>query len=398
MKTRSVFRSTRFLSILGMMLLLSPSATYAKTVTYFKDYRYQASEGDSKLSCRTVAFEQVKRLLLEELGTYLLSETEVKDFELTKDRISSLSAGIVSTVILEEKWDGQTYFLKAQISTDTDELVKLIDSVRRNQEQSSQWEEMRKKTEEALIEIKNLKEEMRKGKEEKVTKEKYAQAVNELSAMDWYKQGYALMNNAKKPEEALKAYDKAIEVDPGFARPYAGRAQTYNESGQFEKAIRESEQALLLDPKLAWAFNTRGVAHNGLRNPEKAIEDLSRAIELDPKYARPHSNRSNSYYWLKNYRQSLKDADKAIELDPRLSSAHFRRGRALASLNETEEAVRSFDRAIQLDPTDSGFYWHRGRVFLKLNKKELAMEDIRKAASMGNNPARDYLRKEGIPW
>ena len=398
MKTRSVFRNTKVFPNLALLLLLIPSTTYAKTVTYFKEYRYQASEGDSKLSCRTVAFEQVKRLLLEELGTYLLSETEVKDFQLTKDRISSLSAGIVSTVILEEKWDGQTYFLKAQISTDTAELVKLIDSVRRNQEQSSQWEELKKKTEEALKEIENLKEEMRKGKGEKVTKEKYAQAVNELSAMDWFKQGYALKNNDKKPEEALKAYDKAIEVDPGLARPYAGRAVIYNESGQFEKAIRESEQAIHLNPKLAWAFNTRGVARNGLRNPEKAIEDLNRAIELDPKYAWPYSNRSNSHYWLKNYRQSLKDADKAIELDPRLSSAHFRRGRALASLNEMEEAVRSFDKAIQLDPMDSGFFWNRGRAFLKLNKKESAMEDIRKAASMGNDPARDYLGKNGISW
>lgn len=398
MKTRSVFRSTGVLSVLGMVLLLSPSATSAKTVTYFKEYRYQASEGDSKLSCRTVAFEQVKRLLLEELGTYLLSETEVKDFELTRDRISSLSAGIVSTVILEEKWDGQTYYLKAQISTDTDELVKLIDSIRRNQEQSSQWEELKRKTEEALKEIEILKKELARNKEGKAAQKKYAQTVNELSAMDWFNKGYALKNNARKPEEALEAYDKAIEVDPGFARPYAGRAVIFIERGQFEKAIGESERAIHLDPNFAWAYNTRGVAHNGLGNPEKAIEDLSRAIELDPKYARPHSNRSTSHHMLKNYRQALKDADKAIELDSKMPGAYFRRGRALVSLNETEEAVRSFGKAIQLDPTDSGYFWNRGRAFLKLNKKELAMEDIRKAASMGNDLAREYLKKKGISW
>jgi hypothetical protein len=105
---------------------------------------------DSKLSSRTIALEQVKRLLLEELGTFLISETTIKDFQLTKDQISSLTAGIVMTVILDEKWDGKTYFLKAKVTTDTDELVRSIDKVRRNQEQSKDWEEMMKKAEEAL--------------------------------------------------------------------------------------------------------------------------------------------------------------------------------------------------------------------------------------------------------
>ena len=52
----------------------------AGLVTFQKEYTYQASEYDSKVSCRALALEQVKRLLLEELGTYLESETEVKNF------------------------------------------------------------------------------------------------------------------------------------------------------------------------------------------------------------------------------------------------------------------------------------------------------------------------------
>jgi hypothetical protein len=40
----------------------------ASDVTYQREYSYQASESDSKISCRTIALEQVKRLLLEELG------------------------------------------------------------------------------------------------------------------------------------------------------------------------------------------------------------------------------------------------------------------------------------------------------------------------------------------
>jgi hypothetical protein len=167
-----------------MIFLLSVTPSFAKTVTYVKEYTYQASELDSKLSSRTIAFTQVKKLLLEELGTYLISESAVKDFELTKDQVSSLTAGIVMTVIIDEKWDGKTYFLKAKISTDTDELIRSINNVRKDQEQNKNLEEVRGKTEEALKEIERLRKDMESGKGEKGSKEKYAKAVNALNAID----------------------------------------------------------------------------------------------------------------------------------------------------------------------------------------------------------------------
>ena len=74
--------------------------SFAEEVTFIKEYTYQASELDSKVSCRTIALEMVKRLLLEELGTYLISETEVKDMRLTKDQIKTYSAGIVSAEVV----------------------------------------------------------------------------------------------------------------------------------------------------------------------------------------------------------------------------------------------------------------------------------------------------------
>jgi hypothetical protein len=167
-----------------IIFLLSVTPAFAKTVTYVKEYTYQASELDSKLSSRTIALTQVKKLLLEELGTYLISESEVKDFELTKDQVSSLTAGIVMTVIIDEQWDGKTYFLKAKISTDTDELIRSINNIRKNQEQNKNWEEVRGKTEEALKEIEKLRKDMESGKGEKGSKEKYAKAVNALNAID----------------------------------------------------------------------------------------------------------------------------------------------------------------------------------------------------------------------
>jgi adenylate cyclase len=278
----------------------------------------------------------------------------------------------------------------------TDE--RSMENIRKNQDQSKDWEEMRKKTEEALKEIEKLKKEIAKGEGEKVSQEKSAKAVKELNAMDWYKKGVVLRYSAKNNQEAMKAFDKAIEMDPNFARAYVVRAAIYNDWRQYQQALSESEQAIKLDPNLAGGFNTRGCAHTGLLNPQKGIEDLNKAIELDPNYAYAYCNRSWAYFMLNKYHQALEDASRAIEIDPKYSTSYLNRGRALASLNKLQDAMRDFDKAIELDPTSSWPFLQRGFTLLKLSKTEQALEDLKKAASLGNNYAQDYLKKKGIQW
>ncbi|MBI5637071.1 MAG: hypothetical protein HZA03_03765, partial [Nitrospinae bacterium] len=49
-------------------LLLAAPQSHARMQTFEKEYTYTASELDSKSSCRAIALEQVKRLLIQELG------------------------------------------------------------------------------------------------------------------------------------------------------------------------------------------------------------------------------------------------------------------------------------------------------------------------------------------
>jgi hypothetical protein len=154
-----------------LFLLFIPNLTFAETKTFIKEYTYQASEYDSKVSCRALALEQVKRLLLEELGTYLESQTEVKNFQMTKDQITTLTAGIVSTEIIKDTWDGKVYWLQAKIAADPQDVMKSIDSLRKDRAKVKELEELRKKSEELLKENERLNKELKmaKGKEKQAT-------------------------------------------------------------------------------------------------------------------------------------------------------------------------------------------------------------------------------------
>jgi hypothetical protein len=164
MATQDKYRVWLTLSIAIFSLLLVANLAFAKMVTFEKEYTYQASEIDSKVSCRAIALEQVKRLLLEELGTYLESETEIKNLQFSKDQTKTLTAGVVRADIIDEKWDGKTYHLKAKIIADPIEVFKSIDALRKDRQRSKDLEETRKRAREALKEIEIVKRD--KGKQE----------------------------------------------------------------------------------------------------------------------------------------------------------------------------------------------------------------------------------------
>ncbi len=405
MGTRELSRHVCASVASGLLVVLAATSPSAKPVTYVKEYTYQASEIDSKVTSRTIALEQVKRLLLEELGTYLISETAVKDMELTKDQIVSFTAGIVMTVILEEKWDGKTYVLQAKISTETDELLRDLRRIQKNPEQSAAWEDVRAKTDRALHEIEQLKKELASKPGAKGAQETYAKAVNQLTAVEWFRKAMQWVSprsvtafSEKGNQEALHAFDKTTELDPTYARAYAGRANIYNNRGNFAAALRESEQALKLDPDFAWGLNCRGNARAGLLNFTDALQDFGKAIALAPKYFWTYCNRSRTYGQLRDYPHALEDANKALELNPELACGHFNRGLALVALNQVPDAITSFDKVIALDPTFGGGFFQRGQALVKGGKPDQALDDFKQAAKLGHGGAREYLKKRGISW
>ncbi|TSA53561.1 MAG: hypothetical protein D4R45_05370 [Planctomycetaceae bacterium] len=158
-------RSRIVLAVLLMaVFLLLPIQSFAVTKVFEREYTYQASEADSKLTCRVIALEQVKRLLLEELGTHLQSISEVNDGVLTKDEIVTLTAGVVRTDIVSEHWDGKVYRLKARIKANPDHVIKAINRLRQDHQKSKDLAESQARAKKYLKEIEQLKQELTNAK------------------------------------------------------------------------------------------------------------------------------------------------------------------------------------------------------------------------------------------
>lgn len=395
-----------FLSILCITFIYSSLAS-ASNVVYVKEYVYQASEIDSKASSRAIALDLVKRQLLEELGTYLISETAVKDFKLSKDQITVLTAGVVSAEVLQEKWDGEKYYLKARISADPAEVTKSLDNLRKDREKSKELEDSNKKADEALREIERLKKEIGTLKADKKTRGKYIWATNSLSAQEWFQKGYGLsiqayereeVTNLRKNKDAINAFTKALKVDPQYAEAYFQRGGVYFNISNYQQTINDVTKAIEISPQYAKAYNLRGGAYLSLRRYREAIKDLDKAIEIDSQYAQAYYLRGVTYADLGNYQQAVKDYTKSIEINPQYASAYNKRGEAYANSDNYQQAIEDYNKAIEIKPKFETAYLNRGVSYTELGNEQQAIADFKIAARLGDEKSKNILKKANINW
>jgi tetratricopeptide (TPR) repeat protein len=330
----------KFVFALFILLLFSANTLIAEQITIVKEYSYQANENDSKISSRIIAIDQVKMLISYELSASFLNVKELKNLKFTKDQMVILVSGMIEPEIIEEKWDGKTYYLKAKISLDPDRMIQLIDTVHTDREMSKDLEETRKESE-------RIRKELETTRLNKKKQEEYFKAIKQLSTTDWVEKGYALRNSGNYME-SIEAFNNAIEINPHYARAYVGRSGSYRRLGQYEQAIKDADMAIRLDQNFAVGYSNRGLAYASLGSYQQAIQNYEKAIELDPGEAKTFYYRGFAYKELGKYQLALGDFNMALELDPNYAAAYFNRGIILNDLGDYRQSVESFKTAARL--------------------------------------------------
>lgn len=133
-------------------------------------------------------------------------------------------------------------------------------------------------------------------------------------------------------EEAVKAFQQAITLDPDYAEAYFRLAYSQTALGQkdeatesFGKAAKAYEKYLRSHSKDARAQFNMGLAYSRLLKPEEAVKAFRQAVKLEPENGEFHYELGLSLSKLAEYDQALSALQKAIDLDP----DNFRAGEAI---------------------------------------------------------------------
>jgi tetratricopeptide (TPR) repeat protein len=346
----------RFQFFIALVLAFVGHSVYSQEKTFVKEYTYKASEADSKVSCRAIATNQLRSMLLNELGVYVESKQDMKTNDVAGkfsqdfiENISTISAGITKLDILAETWNGETFWMKASITVDTTSLQESLKKLSEDRQKVKELEDLKQQMDFANRRLSELTQELNNQKEvnaKAALTEKYNAKINEISATN-------SMYNAKVKFEskdyrgAIEDFNKALSLDPRNTLAYAYRGHAKLNQEDYAGAIQDFNKAVELNPKFDAAYVDRGRTKSLSSDFRGAIADFTKALEISPNYAYAYASRGESWLRLKDYQTAILDFDAAIRYDPNYAMAYFSRG--IAKNRIGKKGCSDWNRAAKLN-------------------------------------------------
>ncbi|MFO1392164.1 MAG: TIR domain-containing protein [Steroidobacteraceae bacterium] len=183
-----------------------------------------------------------------------------------------------------------------------------------------------------------------------------------LAAYECVQRGNALAwDDPKQAAEATRLFERAIELDPGYAMAYAllGTMRV----GQWRNDAPGADAAL-----------------------DEAYELTKRAVELDDGDSTCHSLLAHSCLYRRSYELALQHMRRSVELNPNNAWNRADLGLVLTYAGPAEEALDWLRRAREIDPYfDPPWYWRQaGQALMVLHRFEEAL------AMFAHVPLRTY--------
>jgi tetratricopeptide (TPR) repeat protein len=158
--------------------------------------------------------------------------------------------------------------------------------------------------------------------------------AQEMTAEDWSRKGEDELFNNSSFEDALQAFDKAVELDSRNATLWLNKAQVHEfmgdrnlAEGAYEEALKFINEDLQRSPDDADSWWSRGVILDSLDRQAEAREAREKAVQV--------------------YNQTLADS-------PEDGETWFHMAEVLISLNRREEAIDAYEKSIETNSSKTG--------------------------------------------
>jgi adenylate cyclase len=187
--------------------------------------------------------------------------------------------------------------------------------------------------------------------------------TDNVEAYTFYLKGRQFIERRSKAyyHLAREMFAKAVELDPQYARAYAG--------------IADCDSFLLL--------------HYHVENI--AIEDIvatsAKALALDSGLAEAHASRGLALSVEKRFDEAKAEFERAIALDPNSYEGHYFYGRACFTQGKLEQAATLFEQVAEIKPDDYQSLILSIQIYRSLGRDA----DIKSAAQRGVERAERYL-------
>ena len=189
-------------------------------------------------------------------------------------------------------------------------------------------------------------------------------AFGQTTAEEWFNKGVELSQYYTELDNAVKAFDEAIALNPNYAEAYFHKglalyAEGYARDDGNPEAMKAFDEAFRLNPNDAEMWINYGKLFNSYYKTDDAVKAFDEATRLDP---------NNSTAWfLKGW--ALEEQGILINSTHHPGpSGYTAADKSTYDQDKLNEALAAFDEAIRLNPKSEDAYFQRWHVLLDLGR------------------------------
>jgi len=196
-------------------------------------------------------------------------------------------------------------------------------------------------------------------------------------------------------DKALKAFQRALELDPNHAGAHAGAARAYFNLGLYgampntparSAAFAEVRRALELQPDLAEAHAT--LAHIKFIHDwdwTEAQREFLRSIQLNPNSPYARVFYADDLAAMRRFKESLEQGEMAMRLDPESGAAARRYALFQYYKHDFGAAARAIEKAGLIEPNHPGFPLLESRIAEAEGRYEEALDLANRAIELSGD-------------
>ncbi len=181
-------------------------------------------------------------------------------------------------------------------------------------------------------------------------------------------------------------WSQQIRIFPNNPEGFYYRGLFLEAGKQRADALRDYEKALQLDPEFPGAFFTRGALRAELGDWSGAVADYTDHLKRMPNSEKARYNRGLAFMTLGNNAAARADFTEALAMNPTRVEAWVNRGNLEADAGEFDKAGADYDRALDLVPDFAAALFNRGNLQLRRGNAAAAIADYSKALERSRDP------------
>ena len=372
--------------ILPPNYFLPASTAFAEVKTIEADGYYIM--GDSPAENQGVAKERAradaKRAASEQACTFVESISEIKNNNLTRDEINTISASILKVIsdpVNPEISGGSVMFhCHITVTVDTSNVDKFLQDRQKLNEATRQNNELRAENERLQAEINNLNKKFAAAsvEEKKDINAEIKRNEENFTSAQWTEKAFEY-NNSGDYNKAIEYANKSIQINPQNDSAWSNMGRAYGNLGDYKKEIECANKAIQINPKNDSAWHTLGAAYESLGNYNKAIEYTNKAIQINPKNDSAWNNLGYAYDSLGDYNKAIEYYNKAIQLNPKNYASWTNLGWTYNLLVDYNKAIEYLNKAIQINPKNDSAWNNLGYAYYSLKNYKNAVECYNRA-------------------